>query len=294
MELPVVMGSVSSPPLSARESGGASGFATGSLGPFDRRRRRTRSSERGPNSHAHARAHRHSGGCRHRLQRLRRPAETGCERCFTPEETACLRTPYTRLAPDLLSRFLRKAPDHFDDHAAVMRRLLPQTAHAMADGALDDVGWAPHGLGRVDWRAWPAEQASAVEAFVLAWWQDVLAAPEPPYPAEDVFETCASILRTTAPLLEHWPAGPAADAHLVDCARAWLYDLVDDDWPLTWWTPEDKAAGVAELRSWLARHAPERLRARGETDLAIRARLVGLPYDERRHDPYWSSPSATS
>lgn len=288
------MGSVSSPPLSARQSGGASGFAAGSVGLFGRRRRRARSSERDRTPLRTLALAAALADVDTVFNGFAAPAETGCERCFTPEETACLRTPHTRLPPGLLSRFLRKAPDHFEDHAAVMRRLLPQCAHAMADGTLDAVGWAPHGLSRVDWRAWPAEQAAAVEAFVLAWWQDVLAASEPPYRAEDVFETCASILRTTTPLLEHWPAAPAADAHLVDCARAWLYDLVDDDWPLTWWTPEDEAAGVAELRSWLARHAPERLRARGETDLAIRARLVGLPYDERWNDPSWSSPSATS
>ncbi|WP_153544370.1 hypothetical protein [Streptomyces sp. RB17] len=164
------------------------------------------------------------------------PSETGCERCFAPEETAYLRTPCTRLPPDLLNRFVRKVPDHFEDHATVMRRLLPQCAHAMADGTLDDVGWAPHGMGRADWRSWPAEQASAVEAFVLAWWQDVLASPAPPYSAERVFETCASILRTTTPLLDRWGPGPSADAHLVGCARSWQYDLVNDDWPFTWWS----------------------------------------------------------
>jgi hypothetical protein len=222
------------------------------------------------------------------------PAETGCERCFAPEETAYLRTPYTRLPADLLSRFVRKVPDHFEDHAAVMRRLLPQCAHAMADGTLDDVGWAPHGLSRVDWRSWPAEQAAAVEAFTLAWWQEVLASPEPSYSAEHVFETCASILRTVTPLLDRWEPGPAADAHLVACARSWLYELVTDDWPFTWWEPEDQAAAVAELQSWLARHAPQRLRAQGEPDLAIRARLVGLPYGERWNDPYWTSASATN
>ncbi|MFR9792043.1 hypothetical protein ACL07V_25840 [Streptomyces sp. MB22_4] len=221
------------------------------------------------------------------------PAETGCERCFAPEDTAWLRTPRARLPLDLLRRFVHKAPDHFADHAAVMRRLLPQCAHAMADGTLGDVGWAPHGLSRVDWRSWPAEQAAAVEAFVLAWWQDVLAAPEPPYPAEDVFETCASILGTMTPLLDRWEPGPAADGHLVACARSWLYDLVSDDWPFTWWSPDDQAAGAGQLQAWLARNAPERLRARGEADLAVRTELAGLPYDERWADPYRSGPAAT-
>ncbi|MER6026701.1 hypothetical protein [Streptomyces sp. NPDC001851] len=186
------------------------------------------------------------------------------------------------------------SPAETEDHAAVMRRLLPQCAHAMADGTLDGIGWAPHGLSRVHWRSWPPEQASAVEAFVLAWWQDVLATPTAPYPAEDVFETCASILRTMTPLLDGWGPGPVAGAHLVGCARSWMYDLVNDDLPVTWWEPEDRAAAVGELRSWLARHASARLRARGETDLAVRSELVGLPYDDRWNDPYWTSPAATN
>ncbi|MFF7973017.1 hypothetical protein [Streptomyces sp. NPDC007905] len=222
------------------------------------------------------------------------PTETGCERCLAPEETACLRTPYTRLPPDLLRRFVHKVPDHFEDHAAVMRRLLPQCARAMADGSPDGVGWEPHGLSRVDWPSWPTEQATAVEAFVLAWWQDVLTTPEPPYPVQDVFETCGSILRAMAPLLDRWEAHPVADTHLAGCADSWLYDLVTDHWPFTWWIRDDEASGVAELQSWLARHASYRLRAQGEEDLAIRARLVGLPYEERWNDPYWSRPSVTN
>ncbi|MGW3207206.1 hypothetical protein [Streptomyces sp. NPDC001135] len=222
------------------------------------------------------------------------PHETGCAHCFLPEETAWLRTPYTRVPADLLRRFVFKDPLHFEDHAAVMRRLLPQTARAMADGSLEDIGWGFHGLGRVDWRAWPAEQASAVDRFVHAWWDDVRTTPEPPYPVHDVFETCAMIVGTISPLLDRWTPHPVADAHLVSCAGEWLYRLVVDDWPFSWWYHDDQPSVVAELQSWLARHAPGRLRARGETDLAVRARLVGLPYDERWNDPYWTNPSATN
>ncbi|GHI08880.1 hypothetical protein AQI88_11580 [Streptomyces cellostaticus] len=223
------------------------------------------------------------------------PAETGCERCFAPEETAFLRTPYTRLPTGLLRRFVYKVPDHFEDHAAVMRRLLPQCAQAMADGSLGGIGYhGYHGLSRVDWRSWPTEQASAVESFVLAWWDDVLITPDPPCPVQDVFETCASILRTMTPLLDRWEPHPVADTHLVGCAGSWLYDLITDRWPFTWWIRDDEAQGVAELRSWLARHASGRLHAQGEPDLATRARLVGLTYEERWNDPYWASPSDTN
>ncbi|WP_246203397.1 hypothetical protein [Streptomyces tailanensis] len=34
------------------------------------------------------------------------PGETGCRLCHAPEETAYLRTPYTRVPPDVLDRYL--------------------------------------------------------------------------------------------------------------------------------------------------------------------------------------------
>ncbi|WP_234383409.1 hypothetical protein [Streptomyces dysideae] len=110
----------------------------------------------------------------------------------------------------------------------MMRRLLPQTARAMADGSMEGVGSGTNGLSRVDWRARPADQAAAVETFVLAWWQDVLTTPEPPYPVHDVFETCATILGDMTPLLDRFDAHPVTDTHLVSCADTWLYDLITD------------------------------------------------------------------
>lgn len=222
------------------------------------------------------------------------PGETGCERCFGPEETAYLRTPYRRVPDELLARFVFKDPRHFDDHAAVLRRLLPQTARAMADGTLDGIGWGWHGLARADWRAWPAEQAAAVEAFVHAWWQDVLTAPEPSYPADAVFETCGSILRGMTALLDRWPEGCVADARLADCAAVWMEDLLVDRRPLTWWDPDDEAAAGTELRHWLSGPGAARLRARGDRDLATRAALLALPYDERWAHPYWYNASSTN
>jgi hypothetical protein len=61
----------------------------------------------------------------------------------------------------------------------------------------------------VHWRAWPSEQAAAVEAFVHAWWDDTLTTPEPPYPVRDVFETCATILGDLTPLLDRFRTQPA-------------------------------------------------------------------------------------
>ncbi|MFE2888202.1 hypothetical protein [Streptomyces sp. NPDC059272] len=209
------------------------------------------------------------------------PGETGCDRCFGPEETAFLRTPYTRVPGELVGRFVFKDPAHFADHAAVLRRLLPQTARAMAEGELDGIGWGAHGLSRADWRSWPADQGAAIEAFLHAWWQDALARPESPYDVENVFETCATIARSVTPSLDGWVQGPVADAHFARCADHWLYYLVSDASPFTWWYDDSEDAGVTDLRTWLAGPGAARLHAQGEADLAVQAELLALPYDER-------------
>lgn len=222
------------------------------------------------------------------------PDETGCGYCHAPEETAYLRTPNVRIPVDVVRYYLFEVSGHFDDHAAVMRRLLPQAARAMADGSLGAIAYGAHGLSQVDWRAWPAEQATAIETFLHAWWQDALATPEPPYGICDTFDTCVTIARTVTPFLEGWAPGPVAEAHLAHCADAWLYDLLSDASPFSWWYDDTVDAGVAELRAWLSGPGAARLHAAGEGDLATRAELLGLPHDERWAHPYWTSPSATN
>ncbi|MGW1748669.1 hypothetical protein ACWCRD_24275 [Streptomyces sp. NPDC002092] len=181
-----------------------------------------------------------------------------------------------------------------DDHAAAMRRLLPQAARATADGSLDAIGYGAHGLTRLDWRSWPAEQAAAIEAFLHAWWQDALTRPDPPYGIDEIFDTCATIARTVTPFLDRWGRGPVADAHLVHCTDGWLCDLLSDLSPFSWWQDDSENAGLADLRSWLAGPGSARLRLQGEPDLATRAELLALPYDERWAHSYWASASATN
>lgn len=222
------------------------------------------------------------------------PQETGCGFCHAPEETAFLRTPYTRVPLDVVRYYLFEVPDHFDDHPAAMRRLLPQAARAMAEGTLGTIGYGAHGLSRVDWRSWPPRQAAAIEAFLHAWWQDTLTQPEPPYGIKDTFDTCATIAGTVLPFLDGWIPGPVADAHLAHCADLWLYDLLSDYSPFGWWYGDAEDTGLADLRTWLAGPGAVRLRARGDADLAVRAELVALPYDERWAHPYWTKASATN
>ncbi|MDH6583541.1 hypothetical protein M2161_002647 [Streptomyces sp. SAI-133] len=221
------------------------------------------------------------------------PGESACELCHLPEEAAYLRTPYVRIPADVLRMYAFEVSDHFDDQAAAMRRLLPQGARALVMGEMEPLGLGFHGLAVVDWRTWPADQSAAVETFVLAWWADVLAAPEPPYRIVEIFELCASVLRSVTPLHDRWHASPVADAHLARCVDRWLDELLVDESPFGWFLQGEETA-VPALRAWLAQYAPDRLRARDEPDLAKKAELLALPYDDRWAHPYWASPSATS
>jgi hypothetical protein len=222
------------------------------------------------------------------------PDETGCGYCHAPEETAYLRTPDIPVPPDVVQYYLFEVSDHFDDHAAVMRRLLPQAARAMADGTLGAINYGAHGLTRVDWRSWPPEQAAAIDTFLRAWWQDALTAPDPSYGIDDIFDTCATIATTVTPFLDDWPRTPVADAHLAHCADVWLYDLLSDASPFTWWYDDSEKTAIADLCTWLSGPGAARLRAQGEHDLATRAELLALPYDDRWAHPYWTSPAATN
>ncbi|MFK4103730.1 hypothetical protein ACI2L1_27340 [Streptomyces sp. NPDC019531] len=221
------------------------------------------------------------------------PGERACGVCHLPEEAAYLRTPYTRVPTDVLRRYTFEVSDHFDDQAAAMRRLLPQGARALVAGEMEPLGLGFHGLAVVDWRSWPAEQSTPVEAFLLAWWRDVLTMPQPPYRIVEIFELCASVLRSVIPLLDRWHPNPGADAQLAQCVDWWLEKLLVDDSPFGWFL-HGEAAAVPELRSWLSRHAPDRLRGQDQPHLAIRAELLGLTYDERWSHPYWADAPATN
>ncbi|MEV1066487.1 hypothetical protein [Streptomyces sp. NPDC050263] len=215
------------------------------------------------------------------------PNEEGCGYCQVPEKTAYLRTPYVDVPVHVVQYCLFKAVDHVTDHAASMRRLLPQAARAMADGTLGAIACLPHGWSRRDLNTWPAEQSDAIRAFLIAWWQDALTTPEPPYGVRDVFDTCATIARTVTPFLVGWVGGPVADAPLVHCADDW-FDLISDHAPFPWFRPCDSedAAARAELRAWLAGPGAARLRALGERGLATRVGLLGLPEEECWAHPY--------
>ncbi|MGW1773660.1 hypothetical protein [Streptomyces sp. NPDC002104] len=213
----------------------------------------------------------------------------------SPEELALLKLPGTDdLDPDLLHRTW-SAPD-WNDHGAVLRRVLPQFARELTAGLgahageIDRVGISFH---RGAWQQWPAPQSAAVAEFLHAWWAHTLLTPHPAIPAHEVLQTCTEASGGIGPWLADWETvrHPVADQHLADTLPAWQRDLLCEELPWSTWTfseDEEEEAVRTELTDWLASHAPARLRAHGAPEEILHTvRLLGLADADRWNDPHW-------
>jgi hypothetical protein len=134
--------------------------------------------------------------------------ESNCE-CHwgSAEELAQLKVPDVELDPDLLRRTW--AASDWDDHASVLRRILPQLATALVNGmaethsGLEEVG---RSFARGGWQRWPAEQAAAVREFLEAWWVHSLTDPDPVVAPCEVLALCVEASGTLSPWLKLWGA----------------------------------------------------------------------------------------
>ncbi|SED85951.1 hypothetical protein [Streptomyces sp. TLI_105] len=210
------------------------------------------------------------------------PAE-GCLHCYGAEELALLSVPRAPLGDDLVRRFFHEVPSHFDDHPAVVRRLLPEFLAFLASGRFDGIGYQPTGLSRTEWQEWPREQAEAIEDFLDTWWRETLAAPEPVYSVGVVWELCLESHRSLAPLLDVWataPRGGTEDRHLGDWVAYRIEELLQDDPFALPWTM-DGAALLPELQAWLVEHAVDRLAGHPDPLLERKTALLALAPEER-------------
>lgn len=206
-----------------------------------------------------------------------RPDETNCE-CHwgSADELALLKVPDVELDPDLLRRTW-DAPD-WDDHASVLRRILPQLTTALVNGQVEplfDLGSVGQSFTRGHWQCWPAGQAAAVAEFMHAWWAQVLTDPAPVVPAHDVLALCVEACGTVSPWLDIWQAqiGPVADRHLALAVTHWADDL--DAVRLPWDVLEDEDDKLAGLTAWLVHHGLDRLHEYGVAEeLLDRIRLL--------------------
>ncbi|WP_342751792.1 hypothetical protein [Streptomyces cahuitamycinicus] len=101
------------------------------------------------------------------------------------EELSLLKTPDVELEPDLLRRTWQ-ATD-WSDHAAVLRRILPQFARVLVAGqaeplfGLEEAGYS---FARGRWQQWPDDHADPVREFLHAWWEQSLTDPDVAVPVQ--------------------------------------------------------------------------------------------------------------
>ncbi|MER6996935.1 hypothetical protein [Streptomyces sp. NPDC000410] len=222
------------------------------------------------------------------------PDEHNCE-CHwgSPEELALLKTPDVELEPDLLRRTWQAID--WSDHAAVLRRVLPQFATVLVAGhaePLFGLEQAGYSFARGRWQQWPDDQAGPVREFLHAWWVQSLTDPDAVVPAHQVFVMCAEASGTVRPWLGEWEkqTGDLSDRRLAEAAAEWEYELLGDRLPWSvGWYEHDEEEMRTELVTWLLDHAAPRLRESGaSTDLQHWIRLLGLTDEARWTDPYWS------
>ncbi|GAA3779351.1 hypothetical protein [Streptomyces chiangmaiensis] len=215
------------------------------------------------------------------------PDERNCE-CHwgSSDELSLLKTPNVELEPDLLRRTWQ-AVDWLD-HAAVLRRILPQFAAALVAGRVEPLFGleeAGDSFARGRWQQWPDDQAGSVREFLHAWWVQSLTDPEAVVPAHQVLAMCAEASGTLGPWLADWEeqTGYLSDQRLVEAAQEWEYALLGDKlpWHVNWYE-HDEDEMCAELVAWLLGHAAQRLRKSGASkDLQHWIRLLELPSEER-------------
>ncbi|MBD5787888.1 hypothetical protein IF650_17145 [Cellulosimicrobium terreum] len=211
-----------------------------------------------------------------------------CLHCYAEPDVAPLAVPGAVIDDSTLVSLMHKHPTSVTDHAALVRRLLPQIAHGFADGTVEATWPAQHCLARGDWREWPYEEARVVRRFVEAWWLDRVTTPRAGSSAP--FETYAAILGDLPTALASWPEHPVADAYLADASSRWVDDLIADENPL-WLSDDDDDEVCAVLRRWYLDTAADRLDRFGATALAASARTLALPPDERFEIRYGPAPT---
>ena len=187
------------------------------------------------------------------------PDESNCE-CHwgSAAELALLKTPDLPLGADLLRRSWWLYAG-WTDHAAVLRRVLPELTAALAGGLVPEHDLAEVGasFARGCWRDWPAPQSEAVGEFLRAWWLHTLVSPEAAGPAHAAFGLCAEAANEAGPWIASWESvlgNAQADRALTRAAEKWADDLRFGQqlWGL-WLEDEEVERMTTELTDWLIR-----------------------------------------
>jgi hypothetical protein len=183
----------------------------------------------------------------------------GCTHCYAQPDLDALAGPVDRVPEDLIPHVATEAIDHWDDFAALYRRMTPRIVRLLTTGWLHvDHGLIASRLLAAGWRDWvPAEQEALVQAW-HAWWRSALHQYPGTDPITAVLETISVSTGTLSPWLNIWAKTrtEAADKHLRDAVHRWLQQGQLADLYLGFY---DELHATPELLPWLRTTAPGRI-----------------------------------
>jgi hypothetical protein len=212
-------------------------------------------------------------------------ADNPCTHCYGDDGVPELEVSGAQIDPVTLGSLAYESLGILQDHEAMVRRILPQLARAMADGTVHTFWADQHCLARFDWRGWPAPQPEVVTEFVAAWWADLITTPDPHHSVTDAFVTFAALTGDISAALAAWPDHPVANRHLAAASNFWLHDLVHDDDPLDLLLRDGPAPAVQVMSDWYTDVGADRLR-RTDDEHADTVALLALPLAERMSRHY--------
>jgi hypothetical protein len=164
--------------------------------------------------------------------RVERPGRVvGCPHCVAPgEDRPLLDRPVRLLAPDRLARYAAKALSTWGDVDDI-RYFAPRLIECAAadEFAYPDPEIVFGKLATAGWTHWPADERTAIEAFLTAWWADTLDR----YPSKPAIRTVLCSVGCTGadltPFLERWGRLSTAGA------IRHLHEFVMSE--VAWWSP---------------------------------------------------------
>ncbi|MFJ3791459.1 hypothetical protein [Kitasatospora sp. NPDC090091] len=151
----------------------------------------------------------------------------GCTYCYTETDLEALAGPPHRVPGDLIPAVAAESTDHWDDFAALYRRMTPRIIRLLTTGQLHvDHGLVASRLLAADWRNWTVPEQEALEGVWQAWWRSALHEHPGTDHVTGVLEAISVSTGSLAPWLALWAETrtETADRHLSDALDDWLFE----------------------------------------------------------------------
>ncbi|MFE6868135.1 hypothetical protein ACFVFS_16420 [Kitasatospora sp. NPDC057692] len=175
----------------------------------------------------------------------------GCTSCYTGADFEALAGPVDRVPDGLIPSVAAEVASHWDDFAALYRRMTPRIVRLLVTGRLHvDHGLVASRLLAAGWRDWTVPERRALEGVWDAWWRSTLHEYPGTGQVTGVLEAISVSTGSLAPWLAVWAdtRTEAADHHLGDALDEWLVEWGLADLRLGFYG--ELHAGP-ELLSWL-------------------------------------------